>query len=156
MTSFTSKKLPYVSFLSGLVLGILIPIATNFLRPLDNPGVTIFTQLLIIIALGAVAGLILKNKPANSYIVSIFALLYTYAISIAITVFTSSIHYALSAFISALIALGLFYLSDRFFNHLKLSMQIKLLIAVIGSAVLFVVCSYVGLYILRNIMTDIY
>lgn len=156
MASFIHKKLTYISFLSGLVLGVCVIAITNYLRPLDNPGMVVLTQLVMIIALGLITGRIVKDQLRRSYLVSTTALLYAYAISITATVVTNTIHYGLSVLVTGLVAIGFFYLGDKFFNRIKLHMAIKLLIAVVGFIGLFVVCSSLGLYILRTVVTPPY
>jgi len=156
MTSLIHKKLTYTSFLSGLVLGVLVIAIAHYLRPLDSLSVVVLTQLMMIIALGLITGRIVKNQLQRPYLVPTTALLYAYAISITATVATNTIHYGLSVLVTGLVAIGFFYLSDKFFNRIKLHMAIKLLVAVVGFIGLFVVCSGLGLYILRTVVAPSY
>lgn len=151
MISFISKKLTYVAFLSGLVLGVLIIILNSYLRQSNSPEVTLLAHLLVIVGLGIITGFALKNELKKSYLVALSALLYTYAISIAVTVFTNSLHYGLSLFVTGLLAIGLFYAGNMFFNRLKFSTSIQLIVVTIGYILSFIFCSLLATYILRVI-----
>jgi len=148
MTSFIRKRLTYIPFLSGLIFGVLVIAIANSLRSFDNSYLVVLIQVIMALALGFVTGFLLKNSLKHSYLVSISALFYAYALS-NLSLLAANIHYGLYAFITGLLAVGLLYLGDVFFNRLKLHLAIKLSVAIVGFIVIFVICSSLAMYILR-------
>ena len=149
MISPLKQNFIYLSFFCGLALSLLLLAITNSLRPLDNMYLTLSAQALAIISVSLVSGQLLKNKLSHSFLVSIIALFYTYAVALAFTA-TQYLHYGLYVLLFAFAAVGLFYLSNKFINNLHLGRLTKLMIAILGFIILFVVCSRLGLYIVQT------
>lgn len=151
MISPAQQKIIYTAFLSGFCLSILIIAIHIYLRPLDSTTVTESVQFLATIVVALVCGVILKNELKRSLLVSVIALSYTYALSLLI-VLTQYAHYGLYVLLVALICVALFYVSNLFFNRLKLGEFTKMLIATITFILLFVTCSNLGVYIVRLVI----
>lgn len=143
MMSFIQKRITYVSFASGVALGLLLG---GVLHVTDNPVVIVLYRLLVVTLIGIIAGILLKDKIKHAYVVTFFGLLYTYAIS---TIITPVINTALSIVVIAFLAVGALYFANYFINHTKIRMALKVAIAIIVFIVLFSACSLLGLYLAR-------
>lgn len=146
MTLSNNHKISFAASLSGILLGVLLLVPNYFTH---NGAAILLLQLLVVIVLGFASGFVLKGVMTQSYLVAIVALSYTYALSSLVAV-TKSIHYVIFVVLVALASLGMFHLSNKFFKSSKLSSNLKLLTAGVGFVVVIVICSLLGLYILRN------
>lgn len=151
MTSVARQKILYTSFLSGLALSLLVIILSLYLRPYDNPSITLAVQSVAASVVALASGLILRNELKRSYLVATIALFYTYALSLLLVV-TQYVHYGLFMLLVAVITVVSFYISNKFFNRVHFNEFIKLLIVSIGFIALFIVCSDAGVYIIRTVI----
>jgi len=150
MISIFRKRFFYTALLCGLVLGTVLIIIINSFRHLDNPFLSIGSQFLAIIFLSLVTGRSLKNSVAHSYTTTFTALFYTYALS-GLFMFTQTIHYGLYVLIMGLATVGFFYISNWFFNRLRIHTVVKIIAAIPGFIVIFFASSLLGIHILRLI-----
>jgi hypothetical protein len=151
---FKSKRFVYISLFAGLAFGLmLVFLPYNQLpsRTWAEFGIAMLTQFTLITLLSLITGWILKNTTSRPYVVSISALFYLYAAAL-LLVFTKAAGYIYFLLLLPIVSLGLFYVSNKFFNHLSLNVGKKYILAIVCYLPLLLTCSFLGMYILRNIM----
>jgi hypothetical protein len=154
---FKSKRFTFISLLTGLVFGLmLVFLPYNQLPPRTwaEFGVAMLAQFALITLLGLITGKILKNTLPRPYAVSISALFYLYTASL-LLVFVQAMGYVYFLLLMPIISLGIFYVSNKFFNYLAISDGKKYTFTIIGFFLLLVSCGFMGLSILRLIMSVI-
>lgn len=147
--SILTNKLTYAGVLCGLALMLIIELVAN---AVDTNRYALLANALVTITVGLAAGLLLKNSTDKPYVVSVFAALYTYGAYLLLSS-AQLVHYALHLILVMIISVGLFYLSNGFFNKLYMGPTKKLIIAFGVFVVYLSACSMLGIYITRSLLT---
>lgn len=149
------RPLVYAAALSGIVLGLSLVFMPHDTKGLPSWGDIILsfsTQLLVTIAIGYIAGFILKNKVNNSYFISIIAMLYLYDVA-TLLVFIRGFGYAYFALSLALVSIGLFAITSKLFNKYSSHKKKLTTLATLGSIILWFICAPLGVFLMRLIVS---
>jgi len=140
----------------GLLFGVLfIPISLllnsfDFLNGYTGYAVAVAAM----VVAGLLVGFVLKNKVVHSYVVSVFTLLYIYATASLVSTLRA-IHDALFYVGLLLLAVGVFYASQKFFASLTKNNRV---FKIVGAGIILVVwwafCWSAGLYVLRILFAN--
>ena len=153
MKTLQSNTLLYTALISGLAFGLLLifmPHGSGTTNTLNDLAVVLTSQLISIAAVSLVSGWILRGKVANSYIVSLFAVLYLFAFS-RLVVFARVFDDIFYILLLAALSLALFHLSNMLFNKQSAGKTKKSIGASIVFIAFFVMCASLGLFLARVI-----
>jgi len=162
-STFLVIKLLLIGFFIGLIFIISHHYLNGLIGPIglqDNLFSLIqffLVQLVPLALLGLIAGLILNGRVANSYLISIFTLLYTYSVSILLQ-FTRGYFYIVYFILVGLVSALLFYALYKIFNLISNKTKKIILASVLLGAwpFFFLLCATIGFYVVRILATAQY
>lgn len=142
-----------VSLLFGSVLALYLAIGVQYVSVITytftyNRYLPSLIHLIVVVLIGCVAGLMLKNKIAHAYPVAITAAFYTAALA-EIVGWLRYIHVAVAFIAIMVVGVAAIVGCKKFFALKRLSMVQKCLIAVGMWVVLFIVARAFTLYFSR-------
>lgn len=151
--SFPIRPFLYTAALSGIVLGLLltfIPLpATNILPSLSDIALVFIMHLIAIIAVGYIAGSILKHRINNPYLVSITVMFYLYDISTFLRYLYFG--YIICSLLLGLVSVGLFFFANKLFKRYSSHKKWLVVFATVGFIAFYTICVSLGLFLMRSI-----